>query len=222
MAPLLETVFMEPLSNTEDGEFTGNDEDQTLEKELEDVNLIDNLFSNWEEETQYLEEREGHICQNPLPDHVNINCILEEIKYDEPLTEEHLNVNSCLSELQNSNTELIQFSSIIYDKLLSIFKDTIPKDEKIENKHTTAFFKKVALFNRHKSYQNEVKTLFHSVMPSKAQYRVCFGILQKLLSIIVQKASEPIYTAAREIAQVKLKNVQQSKGSRSQIRYKGR
>lgn len=72
MAPLLETVSMEPFSNTEDEEFTGNDEDQTLEKELEDVDLIDNLFNNWEDEMQNLEER-GHICQNPLPDHVNIN-----------------------------------------------------------------------------------------------------------------------------------------------------
>lgn len=160
---------------------------------------------------QNLEEREGHICQNPLPDHVNINCIQEEIKCDEPLTEEQLNVHSCLSELQNRNTELKQFCSIIYDKLLSFFKDTIPKDEKIENKHTTAFFKKVTLFNGHKSYQDEVKTLFHSVMPSKAQYRVCCGILQRLRSIIVQKASEPIYTTARETAQIKLTNVQQSK-----------
>lgn len=72
MAPLLETVSMEPFSNTEDEEFTGNDEDQTLEKELEDVDLIDNIFNNWEDEMQNLEER-GHICQNPLPDHVNIN-----------------------------------------------------------------------------------------------------------------------------------------------------
>lgn len=220
MAPLLETVSMEPFSNTEDEEFTGNDEDQTLEKELEDVDLIDNLFNNWEDEMQNLEER-GHICQNPLPDHVNINCILEEIKCDEPLTEEQLNVNSCLSELQSRNTELKQFCSIIYDKLLSFFKDTIPKDEKIENKHTTAFYKKVTLFNGHKSYQNEVKILFQSTMPSKAQYRVCFGILQKLRSIIVQKASEPIYTAAREKAQMKLKNIQQSKGSRAKTRYIG-
>lgn len=61
MAPLLETVSMEPFSNTEDEEFTGNDEDQTLEKELEDVDLIDNLFNNWEDEMQNLEERD-HIC----------------------------------------------------------------------------------------------------------------------------------------------------------------
>lgn len=85
------------------------------------------------------------------------------------------------------------------------FSKTISKDEKIENKHTTAFFKKVTLFNGHKSYQDEVKTLFHSVMPSKAQFRVCCGILQKLRSIIVQKASEPIYTTARETAQIKQK-----------------
>lgn len=79
----------------------------------------------------------------------------------------------------------------------------------------------MTLFNGHKSYQNEVKTLFQSVMPSKAQYRVCFGILQKLQSIIVQKASEPINTAARETAQMKLKNIQQSKGSRAKTRYIG-
>lgn len=85
---------------SEDEQFTGNDEDQTLEKELEDVDLKDDLFSNWEEEMQNLEEREGPICQNPLPDHVNINCIQEEIKCDEPLTEEQLNVHSCLSELK--------------------------------------------------------------------------------------------------------------------------
>lgn len=68
MAPLLETVSIKPFLNTDDEEFTGNDEDQTLEKELEDVDLIDNLFNNWEEEMQNLEER-GYICQNPLPDH---------------------------------------------------------------------------------------------------------------------------------------------------------
>lgn len=33
IAPLMEPFSLETLSNTEDKEFTGNDEDQTLEKE---------------------------------------------------------------------------------------------------------------------------------------------------------------------------------------------
>lgn len=225
MSPLLEKVTIEPFSadtNTEDEE-SEDDEDQTLRKEVEDVNLMDNLFSNWDEEWQGLEEREleAHVCQNPIPDGVNMDCIMDGIQYTEPITDEQRNVNTFLSDLRSRNAELKHFCSNIYDKLQSYFKDTIPKDGKIENKHTTAFFKKVTLFSGHNSYQNEVKKLFHCAIPSKAHYRVCFGILQKLRSIVVQKASEPVYITARETAKVKVKKVQQSKGSRAKTRYIG-
>ncbi|XP_062598723.1 uncharacterized protein LOC134260151 [Saccostrea cucullata] len=224
MSPLLEKLAMEPFSaeTKTEVEESEDDEDQTLRKELEDVNVMDNLFCDWDEEWEGLEERdlEGQVCENPLPDDVNIDCILDGIRYTEPFTNEQRNVNTCLSDLQNRNMELKLFCNNIHDKLQSFFKDTIPKDVKIENKHTTAFFKKVTLFSCHNSYQNQVRKLFHSATPSKAQYRVCFAILQKLRSIIVQKASEPVYITAREAAKVQVKKVQ-SKGSRAKTRYIG-
>lgn len=45
--------------------------------------------------------------------------------------------------------------------------------------------------------------------------------MQKLRSIIVHKASQPVYISAKETAKVKVKKVKQSKGSRAKIRYIG-
>lgn len=144
MSPLLETVSMESFSADTNTEYeeSEDDEDQTMSKELEDINLIDNLFSNWDEECRTLEERdlEDHVCQNPLPDDVNMDCILDGIQYTEPFTDEQRNVNACLLGLRSGNTELKYFCNTVYDKLYSYFQESIPKDGKIENKHTTAFF----------------------------------------------------------------------------------
>lgn len=65
-----------------------------------------------------------------------------------------------------------------------------------------------------------VKTLFGFLTPSEVQYRLAYGIVQKIRSLIISKAAEPYKIEAREAAR-KVKTVKDSKGSNAKIRYIG-
>lgn len=89
----------------------------------------------------------------------------------------------------------------------------MPKAENapVENRHTTAFVKKITLFLSDEKYYDQVRTFFGCAVPFKTQYRAAFGIAQKLRSIVIAKAAEPYVEQAWEAARTTTKPLRDSK-----------
>ena len=207
--PQLETEV--EMSSESDNENSDNDQDQDLTEDLHAIEMIDQLIS--------IEEIEANELEHPLSADVSVEGMLSGLRYDKVITQEQLQLNNVLSDLITNQEHVKLFADRTHDKMYSMFLETIPQIEPVENKHTTAFYKKVTLYMSSDDYIVDVKSFFNS--PSKVQYRVAFGIAQKIRSLIISKAAEPLFVQAREEAKTKTKPLKDSKGSRAKVRYIG-
>ena len=99
----------------------------------------------------------GMIIMSHLVIHYQQILILKqfsEIRYDEAVTTEKANLNECIENIKKDMDKFKRFSDSIYDQFFSFFLDAMPKAENapVENRHTTAFVKKITLFLSDEKY----------------------------------------------------------------------
>ena len=202
-------------------EIITSDTDNT-ENVQEVISEIDEYVSDDEqEELVQLEIAEGvlqqqEIIDNPCPDDINLKECISRLKYDQPMTTNKQKLNTVIDTININSVKV--FADIIWNKLSQMY--TVPESEP-ENKHITAFYKAVTMFLQDNSYRDHVKRMFNTVSLEDSHLRCAYGLVESLRGTIIQKHSEEHFIKAREDAQRKTKQVKQSKGSISKIRYIG-
>ena len=164
---------------------------------------------------------EDETVDHPCPPDIDIGQIIAILKYDDPITQQQINLNSNLEYLASNMVQTRQFCDILWNKFYKIYLECVPQAGKPENKHITALYKLTTQFVQGEEYKSAVQRLFSTQACTPSHYRTAFGIVEGIRKGMVSKESEQYFIQAKEKAISKQGDSSQSKGSTAKIRYIG-